>query len=213
MAEQSATWGVVAPAVRTVLQRLKDRAAAAVEAMDTAPVAADGPQNHDEAFLRMSAAAEAADRATRDYRSIFNAYTHKFHDPKPPIGALAAMQGVVTQSFAKRYTPKTVAAIDALLSDAPDLEAIRLGIRALGFDDIWGISDALDAALQRAAAAPQFQPWAPADQAISAVQRTLLENGAPSADDSSAHSPRTGFEGLELPPMIDSRTEVPQTQL
>lgn len=152
-------WGVVPDPVRGVLQRLQERAAAAVEAMDTAKIGGDAPRNHDDAFLQMSAASEAADRATRDYRSVFNAYTHKFHQPKPPIGELAAMQGAVTQSFAKRYTPKTVAAIEALLSPRPDLAAIRAGIRALGFDDLRGISDDLDSAIATAQGDPKFRPW------------------------------------------------------
>ncbi|WOF23658.1 hypothetical protein N8K70_02985 [Microbacterium betulae] len=161
MSDQSVplVWGVVPEPVRGVLQRLQERAAEAVEAMDTAQIGGVAPQNHDAAFLQMSAASEAADRATRDYRSLFNAYTHKFHQPKPPIGELAAMQGAVTQSFAKRYTPKTVAAIEALLSPKPDLAAIRAGIRALGFEDLRGISDELDSVIAAAEADPKFHPW------------------------------------------------------
>ncbi|MFT4052618.1 MAG: hypothetical protein QM677_10285 [Microbacterium sp.] len=156
------TWGVVPAPVRNVLQRLKERASAGVDAMDTGKIAEPTPQNHDEAFLRMSWAAEAADRATRDYRSVFNAYTHKFHQPKPPIGELAAAQGAITQSFAKRYTPKTVEAIEALLSPEPDLDAIRAGIRALGFEDLRGISAPLDEAMAAAESDPKFRPWLPA---------------------------------------------------
>lgn len=166
MSEQSTlpVWGIVPEPVRGVLQRLQERAAAAVEAMDTAKIGGGAPRNHDDAFLQMSAASEAADRATRDYRSVFNAYTHKFHQPKPPIGELAAMQGAVTQSFAKRYTPKTVAAIEALLSPRPDLAAIRAGIRALGFDDLRGISDELDRAIATAEGDPKFHPWSAAGE-------------------------------------------------
>lgn len=168
MSEQSTlpAWGVVPEPVRGVLQRLQERAAAAVEAMDTAKIGGEAPRNHDEAFLQMSAASEAADRATRDYRSVFNAYTHKFHQPKPPIGELAAMQGAVTQSFAKRYTPRTVAAIEALLSPRPDLAAIRAGIRALGFDDLRGISDELDRAIAAAEGDPKFHPWSAAGESV-----------------------------------------------
>lgn len=87
----SADLGCLPEPVRNVLQRLKERAGAGVDAMDTQKVGGDTPRNHDQAFLQMSWAAEAADRATRDYRSVFNAYTHKFHQPKLPIGELAAM--------------------------------------------------------------------------------------------------------------------------
>ena len=167
------TWGLVPDPVRNVLQRLKDRAAAAVDAMDTDKISGTTPQNHDEAFLQMSWAAEAADRATRDYRSVFNAYTHKFHQPKPPIGELAAMQGAITQSFAKRYTPKTVEAIESLLSPEPDLDAIRAGIRALGFEDLRGISKALDAAMATAEADPRFRPWLPSTEKARATSRAL----------------------------------------
>lgn len=166
-------WGVVPSPVRNVLQRLKERAAAGVNAMDTAKITGATPQNHDEAFLQMSWAAEAADRATRDYRSIFNAYTHKFHQPKPPIGELAAMQGAITQSFAKRYTPKTVEAIAALLSPRPDLNAIRAGIRALGFEDLRGISSALDASMAEAESDPKFRPWLPATEKARATSRAI----------------------------------------
>jgi hypothetical protein len=181
MGEQLTTleWGLVPETVRGVLQRLKERAAEGVDAMDTDKISGDTPRNHDEAFLKMSWAAEAADRATRDYRSVFNAYAHRFHQPKPPIGALAAMQGAITQSFAKRYTPKTVAAIEALMSPQPDLEAIRIGIRALGFEDLRGISESLDAALANAEADPKFRPWlSAADKARStsrAIQRETRE--------------------------------------
>lgn len=171
------TWGVVPEPVRNVLQRLQERAAAGVDAMDTLKISGDAPRNHDEAFLQMSWAAEAADRATRDYRSVFNAYTHKFHQPKPPIGELAAMQGAITQSFAKRYTPKTVEAIEALLSEQPDLDAIRTGIRALGFKDLRGISDALDRAMEAAEAERGFQPWLPAADKARATSRALQDLG------------------------------------
>lgn len=72
------------------------------------------------------------------------------------------MQGAITQSFAKRYTPKTVEAIEALLSAEPDLDAIRTGIRALGFEDLRGISDALDRAMKAAESERGFHPWLPA---------------------------------------------------
>lgn len=168
MSELSAlpVWGVVPPPVAAVLQRLKTKAADAVSAMDAAQITSSTPQNHDEAFLKMSAAAEAADRATRDYRSVFNAYAHRFHKPKPPIGELAAMQGTITQSFASRYTAKTVGAIEALLSPAPDLDAIRLGIRALGFNDLRGISPELDRQIALAEADTKFVPWKPVPDAF-----------------------------------------------
>lgn len=203
-------WGVVPEPVRVILQRLRDRAASATTAMDTASIKGVTPRNHDDAFLRMSASAEAADRATRDYRSVFNAYTHRFHTPKPPIGGLAAMQGVVTQSFAKRYTPKTIAAIEALLSDSPDLDAIRHGIRALGFNDLWGVSDALDNEMRLAEANPRFRPWLPTDEAIRTVQNMILDAGGPGVPDdgprkqaSSRARTITGFEDIELPPPVD----------
>lgn len=169
------TWGVVPEPIRRVLQRLKERAAEGVEAMDTADLAGEAPQSHNEAFLRVSWAAEAADRATRDYRSIFNAYTHKFHQPRPPIGELAAMQGAITQSFAKRYTTKTVAAIEALLSPMPDLEAIKSGVRALGSDDLNGISEGLDAALAQAALDPKFRGWRPSVDKARATSRAISD--------------------------------------
>lgn len=171
------TWGVVPEPVRNVLQRLKERAAAGVDAMDTQKVGGGTPRNHDEAFLQISWAAEAADRATRDYRSIFNAYTHKFHQPKPPIGELAAMQGAITQSFAKRYTPKTVEAIQALLSEEPNLEAIRSGIRGLGFEDLRGISEALDRAMTAAESERGFRPWLPAADKARAASHVLQDLG------------------------------------
>lgn len=68
------------------------------------------------------------------------------------------VQGAITQSFAKRYTPKTVEAIEALLSDEPDLDVIRTGIRALGFKDLRGISDALDRAMEAAESERGFHP-------------------------------------------------------
>lgn len=171
------TWGVVLEPVRNVLQRLKERAADGVDAMATQKVGGATPRNHDEAFLQMSLAAEAADRATRDYRSVFNAYTHKFHQPKPPIGELAAMQGAITQSFAKRYTPKTVEAIEALLSDEPDLDAIRVGIRALGFEDPRRISDPLDRAMKAAESERGFHPWLPSADKARAASRALQDLG------------------------------------
>ena len=69
------------------------------------------------------------------------------------------MQGTITQSFASRYTAKTVGAIEALLSPAPDLDAIRAGIRAPGFEDLRGISPALDTQIERAESDPKFVPW------------------------------------------------------
>lgn len=175
-------WGVVPQPIRLVLQRLKTKAANAVDSMDTAHIAGSAPQNHDEAFLTMAAAAERADRATRDYRSVFNAYVHKFHQPKPPIGELAAMQGTITQSFAKRYTPKTVGAIEALLAPVPDLDAIRLGIRALGFNDLRGLSAELDAVLTQASDDPKFVPWsAVGDTSSARVLRSSTPGGL--ADD------------------------------
>lgn len=69
------------------------------------------------------------------------------------------MQGTITQSFASRYSTKTVGAIEALLSPAPDLDAIRAGIRALGFEDLRGITPALDAQIERAESDRKFIPW------------------------------------------------------
>lgn len=171
------TWGVVPEPVRNVLQRLQERAAAGVDNMDTQKISGDTPRNYDEAFLQMSWAAEAADRETRDYRSVFNAYTHKFHQPKPPIGELAAMQGAITQSFAKRYTPATVEASEALLSEEPNLDAIRSGIRALGFEDLRGISDAPDRAMKVADSERGFHPWLPAADKARAASRALQDLG------------------------------------
>ncbi|MFJ4173085.1 hypothetical protein [Microbacterium sp. NPDC089696] len=206
----SPTWGIVAEPVRRVLQRLHDLNVEAADATDTASVAGDMPQNHDAAFNLMSAASETADRATRDYRSIFNAYTHKFHQPKPPISELAARQGVIIQSFAKRYTPKTIAAIDALLSNNPDLAAIRAGIRSLGFEDLWGISDALDRVLTEAQAKPGFVPWGRIDDTIDAVQRELVKKGA-------SRSPsipvKTGFEDMRLPGAADENASAQRLHL
>ncbi|MCM3695203.1 hypothetical protein [Microbacterium oleivorans] len=144
--------------------------------MDTR-ITGDTPRNHDEAFLQMSRAAEAADRATRDYRSVFNAHTHKFHQPKPLLGELAAMQGAITQSFAKRYTSETVEAIEASLSEEPDLDAIRTGIRALGFKDLRGISNALDRAIEAAEAQRGFEPWLPSADEARATSRALQDLG------------------------------------
>lgn len=206
----SPTWGVVAEPVRRVLQRLHDLNVEAAEAMDTAAIAGETPRNHDEAFNLMSAASETADRATRDYRSVFNAYTHKFHQPKPPISELAARQGVIIQSFAKRYTPKTIAAIDALLSDNPDLAAVRVGIRSLGFEDLWGISDALDRALTEAQSKPGFAPWGRVDETIDAVQRELVNKGA---SPSASASVTTGFEDMRLPRPADENVSAQRSHL
>lgn len=155
----NAEWGIVAPPVVEVLRRLQQRAAEAMATMDPVALESHTPTNYDECFIAISAAAETADRATRDYRSIFNAYTHKFHLPRPPIGELASAQGTITQSFARRYTDKTVEAVKALLSDTPDLEALRAGIRTLGFNDLQGISPQLDQAIATARQDPQFTPW------------------------------------------------------
>ncbi|MCD1267819.1 hypothetical protein B5M43_003020 [Microbacterium sp. MEC084] len=154
-------WGLVPEPVSGVLQRLKERAATAAEEMDTSGIAGTTPRNHNEAFINLSRAAETADQATRDYRSVFNAYVHRFHQPKPPIGRIAAAQGVITQVFAKRYTSKTVAAVKALISPWPDLDALRAGISSLGFEDLRGLSPELDAAMDEAAANPDFEPWLP----------------------------------------------------
>lgn len=79
------------------------------------------------------------------------------------------MQGAITQSFAKRYTTKTVAAIEALLSPTPDLDAIRHGVRALGSEDLRGISGGLDAALAQAESDPKFVGWVPAAETARAT--------------------------------------------
>lgn len=180
-----AEWGVVPQPLSTVLQRLQARAAEAIEGMDASVISGGEPRNHDAAFLAMSEAAEAADRATRDYRSIFNAYVHKFHQPKPPIGQIAAMQGTIIQSFAKRYTGKTIAAIDALLSPHPDLNAIRDGIRSLGFEDLRGVSEELDAAMRKAEQSPGFTPWQPVLRANS-INSYVAKDGSVFQDRASA---------------------------
>lgn len=97
--------------------------------------------------MRIAAAPEVADRASAEYRSIFNAYTRRYHRPRPPIGELAAAQGTITQNHAKRHSPRILAVIDTLLSEKPDPATLRDGIRSLGFDDWHGISPELDNAL------------------------------------------------------------------
>lgn len=62
-------------------------------------------------------------------------------------------------AITKRYTPKTVAAIEALLPTEPNLDALRVGIRALGFEDYRGVSEPLDQAMSTAEADPKFHPW------------------------------------------------------
>lgn len=154
-------WGLVPEPISAVLSRLQQKLAGAVAAMDPSGITGMPPRSHDTEFQRIARAANVADRVSNDYRSIFNAYVHRYHDPKPAIGDLARAQDTIIQTFAKRYTSKTIAAIDALLSDKPDLDAIRQGIRTLGFDDLWGISAPLDAALTAATNDPRFKPWLP----------------------------------------------------
>lgn len=154
-------WGLVPEPITAVLSRLQQKLATAVAAMDPSRIAGVPPRSHDAEFQQIARAANVADRVSNDYRSIFNAYVHRYHDPKPAIGELARAQDTIIQTFAKRYTSKTVAAIDALLSEEPDLDAIRQGVRTLGFDDLWGISDPLDAALAAATSDPRFKPWLP----------------------------------------------------
>lgn len=154
-------WGLVPEPIAAVLARLQEKLAEATASMDPSPIAGMPPRSHDSEFQKMARAANVADRVSNDYRSVFNAYVHRYHDPKPAIGELARAQDTIIQTFAKRYTTKTVAAIDALLSDEPDIDSIRQGIRTLGFNDLWGISEPLDAALNAAIKDPKFKPWLP----------------------------------------------------
>lgn len=84
------------------------------------------------------------------------------------------MQGAITQSFARRYTPKTDT-IQSLLSPEPELDAIRAGIRALGFEDLRGISKALDAAIAAADADPKFRPSLPSSDKARATSLALQD--------------------------------------
>lgn len=140
-------WGVVPTPVVRLLERLQEKASGGVQAMRVDQIADATPRDHDEAFRAMSAAVEAANRASHDYRKVFNAYTHKFHQPRPPIGEIAKQQGTITQGFAKRYSQGTVAAIATLLSDAPDIRVVERNLRSLDVSELWGLSDAMDAAL------------------------------------------------------------------
>lgn len=167
--EQTGSWGIVPRPIVETLMRLQHRLQQAVAAMDSSAVAGDVAREHDAAFQRMAHAANVADRVSNDYRSVFNAYVHRYHRPKPAIGELARAQDTIIQTFAKRYTAKTTAAIDSLLSDQPDLGAIRQGIRTLGYDDLWGISDQLDRALKAATDDPRFKPWLPNPRATETV--------------------------------------------
>jgi hypothetical protein len=160
MAEELPTvWGVVPAPIVGVLERLQARLAENVGQMSPLPLEGDSPREHDEVFQVIAKSANIADRVSSDYRSVFNAYVHRYHKPKPSIGDLARAQDTIIQTFAKRYTPKTIAAIDALLSTDPDLDALRYGIRTLGFEDLWGISGPLDAAMTRASKDPRFRRW------------------------------------------------------
>lgn len=198
-------WGVVPQPVVEVLARLQRRLSQAVLAMNPSAIEGEAPREHDNSFLRMAHAANVADRVSNDYRSIFNAYVHRYHRPKPPIGELARAQDTITQTFAKRYTSKTIAAIDALLSEQPDLEAIRQGIRTLGFEDLWNISPTLDRAMNAAIEDPRFKKWQP----------------YPRTGDGAAHSatdeePDLDFflKGpLTFPPMHPSPDNHPATKL
>jgi hypothetical protein len=44
-------------------------------------------------------------------------------------------------------------------SISANLDAIRAGIRALGFEDLRGITPVLDAQIERAESDPKFIPW------------------------------------------------------
>lgn len=152
-------WGVVPRPIFVVLDKLQERVSDAARGMSALDLRGEAPRQHDETFQRIARAANVADRVSSDYRSVFNAYVHRFHRPKPAIGDLARAQETVIQTFAKRYTAKTVAAVEALLSPDPDIFAIRDGIRSLGFDDLWRLSEPLDLALKKATEEPGFEPW------------------------------------------------------
>lgn len=62
-------------------------------------------------------------------------------------------------------------------SEERDLDAIRTGIRALGFKGLRDISDALDRAMESAEAERGFQPWLPAADKARATSRALQDLG------------------------------------
>lgn len=57
------------------------------------------------------------------------------------------------------------------------VDAIRSGIRALGFEDLRGIFDALDRAMAAAKSERGFHPWLPAADKARAASRALQDLG------------------------------------
>ena len=83
------------------------------------------PQDVSEPLRRAISDAHKINKASNDVRSLLSAYAHRFHQPRPVLADLARAQGTTSQGFVRRYSEVTVKGIESLLSEDPDLDAIR----------------------------------------------------------------------------------------
>jgi hypothetical protein len=127
-------WGVMPPRVAALLDVLRWKAACAMRQVEqdwpTQPGDIEGP------LAAALHAANEAERASNDIRSLLTAYAHRFHQPRPTLAVLARAQGTSPQGFTRRYTEKTVGGIAELLSPHPDVDRILTAFPSLERTDL-----------------------------------------------------------------------------
>lgn len=132
------TWGEIPAPVAKVIDLLAKVAAREANQLTTI----DWPRDVADVGQPLAIALGHSQRAivaATELRALLSAYAHVFHNPRPVLAALARAQQTSSQGFVRRYSDKTVAAIDELLSDTPDVTVILRGFTALAASDLAGI--------------------------------------------------------------------------
>lgn len=148
MAEEGEAWGRIPAPVAQLAQILAKKASKDAARLTRAEWPTE-PQDVQDLLRRTISDAHKVAQAGTDLRALLSAYAHRFHKPRPLLADLARAQNTSPQGFTRRYSDATVAGIEQLTSETPDLALIRDAFPSISLDDL----TALDGPVGTAAAA------------------------------------------------------------
>lgn len=144
-------WGVVPRPIVDLLDVFGGIAFRSSHAVHDVVFPTDRPGDAQDAFNTTVAGAHRVHLAGADARSLLSAYSHRFHKPRPNLSDLAAAQDIAPQGLIRRYNKATVAAIDELLSDTPNIATVLAAFHSLRLEDLTAVPGPVGEAAQRKA--------------------------------------------------------------
>lgn len=152
--ESAIDWGTVPPALLAALTTLAKKAKKDAEHLGRIRWP-EGPADVQDELRAAISDAHKISKAGTELRAVLSAYAHRVHEPRPVISDLARAQDTGSQGFIRRYSDATLAAVQQLVSDSPDIETVRAGIPSLSLYDLRDLGGAVGDAAQRRIAADE----------------------------------------------------------